>query len=83
MPLPLRIRYGGQRGVIGLDVTVDGLGFSGKTMPRLDLTVHLWDALVTAIALGEIDLTAVVGAGGAARRQAEAAAALQRRLRGT
>src|SRR5260221_7402707 len=35
---------------------------------RMDVAAHLWDALVTALALGELDLTPYLGAVEAGRR---------------
>ena len=79
MPLPLRIHHGGKLGQVDLEITGMGIAVTAKTktLPRLDLTVHLFDALIHAIALGEIDLTPVLGPKEAAIRLRQAQAALQ------
>lgn len=83
MPLPLRFRVQGPRGVVRVELVADGLAFSGETTPRPDLAVHVWDALVQTFALDEMPAVhAYLGEREAARRVTEARAALQVRLRG-
>lgn len=65
-----------------MELTPEGLAVVGKRGPRLDVLVVLWDALVTALALEEIDLTPQVKRSGHESRVAQARAALQVRLRG-
>lgn len=81
MSLPLKISYR-SHGTVMVELTAAGMGIRGSRTPRPDLVVALWDALVTSLALEEIPLDQFLGKHGAARRVAEARAALQVRLRG-
>lgn len=80
MTLPLRLTNAGAAGRVTLELTREGLAVSGKRAPRLDVLVELWDALVTALALEEVDLTRQVKRAGHESRVAQARAALQIRL---
>lgn len=83
MPLPLRLYVGGPEGRCAITLAASGLRVSGDMpQPRTDLVVNLWDALVTALALDEIDLAPACGGRGHTQRIAEARAALQVRLGG-
>lgn len=82
MALPLRITHAGTKGYIKVQLTREGLGLKGETEPRLDLLVDIWDALCASLALGEIDLSPLLGYREAERRYGEARAALQHRLKG-
>lgn len=83
MSLPLRVAHAGKSGRAAIVLTAEGLGIEGKREPSLDLVVELWDALVSALALEEIDLSRQVKLSGHAMRVAEARAALQVRLSGS
>lgn len=78
VPLPLKLKY---PGAVDVALTVDGLAL-GKSKPRVDLLVALWEGLTHALALGEVEFGRTVPPKIAARLQAEAAAALQVHLRG-
>lgn len=81
MPLPIRMAYrSGKSGLCRVEVTVAGLAVQGQTPPRLDLLLALWEALVSAIALDEIDFRPTVKPSVAERVAGEARAALQVRL---
>lgn len=62
-------------------ISKDGLTMRGETPARIDLVVELWDVLVSALAIDEINLRAVLSRLGAERRGAEARAAMQVRLK--
>ena len=81
MALPLKIQVRGQ-GTVTIEILSTGIGIKGSTPPRLDLVVMLWDSLVSSLALDLIPLETYLGKKQAARRIAEARAALQVRLRG-
>lgn len=77
MSLPLRLRYPDAPLVT---LTPQGLAFDGGA-PQLAVLVGVWDAVVFALAGGEIDLAPLVGKREAERRAAEARAALNVRMK--
>ena len=79
MILPTRIRYPKSR--LTVEVTQGGLAVNGQP-PSLHAALVLWDTLLQAIALGEIDFSTIVHAREATRRGESARAALQVHLRG-